>query len=298
MKIDGYQTRVEKGLARASAQVTWEDCNRPTREVYFATDERFGHNLGCNPNAFLVAAIIPAMRHSERRVLVEGKLCPRLRNGLRTVMQQLRKWYGDPQHSSVAVDATEGFEPPLPRTPDWTASFMSGGVDAVTTLRCNRLDYPLEHPRAIRDCFLLHGFDIGGIEELDQNFENFEVLRASLSELAARANVTLVPVYTNVRYLDDNTNFFGLEVFGAALASVAHAFSKRITTAIIASSAGVHDLSPLGSHPLLDSNYSSSDVSILHDGTYLSRLEKVGIIAQWDVALQHLRSCNETFSIR
>ena len=46
-----------------------------------------------------------------------------------------------------------------------------------------------------------------------------------------------------------------------------------------------------GSHPLLDPCYGSAALSIHHDGVRYSRLDKVGILAGWDVGLQHLRVC-------
>ena len=60
----------------------------------------------------------------------------------------------------------------------------------------------------------------------------------------------------------------------------------------IASSLDIPHLRPHGSHPLLDPNYSSSDLRIRHDGIALSRLEKTRIVAGLDVALRHLRVCN------
>jgi hypothetical protein len=42
---------------------------------------------------------------------------------------------------------------------------------------------------------------------------------------------------------------------------------------------------------LLDPEYSSTDLQILHDGLRFTRLEKVRLVAEWDVALQNLRVC-------
>ena len=295
MKIHNFSSGTEGDLARASATVTWEDCDRPQREIYIETNARFASDLNGNPNAFLLGAIMPAMRHGEHRVLVEGAVCPQLRNGLVTAMQILRGWYGEAKHRPVMIEATQGFEPPLPRSPQRAASFLSGGVDGLTTLRSNRLDFPLDHPASIQDCFLVHGIDIGGYEALDRKKENFELAVASLSELARSAKVTLIPVYMNLRYLDDSDQLFSMESHGAVLAAIAHAFSRRVTIALIASTSNILELTPWGSHPLLDPNYSSAEVCIQHDGARLTRLEKVGLIADWDAVLQTLRSCYNPF---
>lgn len=100
-----------------------------------------------------------------------------LRNGIDTVMLQLRQWYGERRHNPVVIEPTQGFSPPLPRSPRRTSALMSGGVDALTTLYCNRRDFPLEHPGAIRDCFFFDGFDIGGNEALDREIDNNSRLR-------------------------------------------------------------------------------------------------------------------------
>lgn len=153
MKVMNLATSATGDQVRAHATVTWEDCDRPERIIYFGTDPSVADDLSPNPNAFLLATILFALRHGERRVLVEGQICPQLRNGLVTAMQQLKQWYGPPYDRFVAVEATKGFAPALPNSDGRTASFMSGGVDALTRLRRNRLDFPLEHPASIRDCF-------------------------------------------------------------------------------------------------------------------------------------------------
>jgi len=295
MKVEKLTRGKSANLARIAATVTWEDCHRPQQEIYIETDARFDGDLECNPSSFLLAAIMPAMRHGERRILIEGKVCPQLRNGLVTAMQQLRQWYGEKRHQPVTIEATRGFEPPLPRPSQHTASFLSGGVDSLCTLRSNRLDFPLDHPGSIRDCLFVHGYDVGGYVTLHNNRENSEYAVASLSKLAQSAKVTLIPVYTNIRYLDDDDRFFFMDFYGAALAAVAHAFSARIGTALINSGSSISDLGPIGSHPLLDPHYSSADVSIRHEGIRFSRLEKVGIIAQWEEVLHTLRACFNAF---
>ncbi len=75
MRIANLTSTVENGRARVSATVTWEDCSWRERELYFAMDVRFADSLTQTPNAFLLAAIIPAMRFGERRIQVEVRFC-------------------------------------------------------------------------------------------------------------------------------------------------------------------------------------------------------------------------------
>jgi hypothetical protein len=137
---------------------------------------------------------------------------------------------------------------------------------------------------------LRDGFILGGLQpEVDAVFE--DVVR-SLSVIADAAHFTLIPVFTNVRDLVDDWSFWAYYFEGACFAAVAHAFAPRITALTIASSCDLPNLQPFGSHPLIDPNYSSSDLRIRHDDITLSRFDKTKLLAEWDVALQRLRVCN------
>ena len=86
--------------------------------------------------------------------------------------------------------------------------------------------------------------------------------------------------------------FFWMEwFFGAALVSVAHAFSGRISHVLIASDFPIRHVIPWGSHPILISGYCSFDLDCSLYGSRHSRLEKIRFIANWDVGLANLRVC-------
>jgi hypothetical protein len=135
--------------ARISATVEWEDCHYPDRDVFFETDVCFAGSLSPDPNAFLLAAIIPATHFGERRIMVEGQLCPQLRDGLDIVVRQLRKWYGG-EGDYIRIEASEGFNPPPVPSERRVACCMSGGVDTLITFKRNRISIPLDHPSALK----------------------------------------------------------------------------------------------------------------------------------------------------
>jgi hypothetical protein len=81
---------------------------------------------------------------------------------------------------------------------------------------------------------------------------------------------------------------------GATFSAVAHTFSSRISSLSINSCHDIPNLIPYGSHPLLNPNFSSSDLKIRHEGIHLSRFDKTKLISDWDLALQHIRVCNNT----
>lgn len=291
MRIENLRSERRGNRARVAATVTWEDCDRPTHEVYFETDEAFAEGLSCNPHAFLVGCVIPAMHYGEERVFMDAEICPVLRDGLITAMSLLRHWYYDPDRPLVRIEASTRSDLPTPRTPERAGFFFSGGIDSFATLRANRLGFPLEHPWSIKDGLLVYGLELDAPEA-------FGHVVHSLSEVAREAGITLVPAYTNL-YLNyrqedagDGFDFWTDEFEAAALSAVAHAFSRRLSVVSLASSLDIPHLRPHGSHPLLDPKYSTGDLRIRHDGITLSRLAKTKLVAEWDVALQHLRVCN------
>ncbi len=292
MKIGNLRSEKTEGRVRVAATVSWEDCSRPVHELYFETEEEFGEGLTCNPHAFLVGCVMPAMHHREKRIYIDGEICPELKDNLITAMNLIRHWYYGPDRGIVRIEAKTGTG--RTGTRPRAGFFFSGGIDCLATLRSNRISYPPEHPGWIRDGLLIYGQNV----ESDNRPETFAEARSELSDLAAESGVVLIPVYTNVRLLDDDPRVFDVN-HGAILGAVAHAFSRRLTTVYIAASDSIgglslvncHSLKPHGSHPLLDPCYGSSDLKIRHDGITLSRLDKTRLIADWDTALRNIRVC-------
>ncbi len=285
MKIENLRTEKSDGKVSVAATVTWEDCGRPTREVYFETIESFAEDLFPNPHAFLTGCLLPAMHHGEERIHINAPVCPELTDGLITAASWIRRWF-EPERQPVRIEARKWASPKDDARPKRTASFFSGGIDSLAALRYNRLHYPHNHPGSIRECLLIYGQNV----ESDNRIETFEVALKALSTVTRDAEITLIPIYCNIRQLDDDTQFFK-QFHGAVLAASAHAFAGRFGLVRIPSSHSISDLFPWGSHPLVDPNYSSSDLRIHYDNYILSRLEKVRLIADWDAALQNIKVC-------
>jgi hypothetical protein len=276
--------------ARVSARVQWEDMERSPLEIYYEAAVPFAEDLACSPEAFLVAAVIPAMRHGERRVAIDGEICPELRDGLEVAMRWLHAWHGAARRP-VAIEGRIRTAPPPRAAHDRGACFFTGGVDSMATLRWNRLRYRTHHPGWIRDGIIIHGLEV-------DDRSAFDAVLRSLAVVAADAQMTLVPVSTNVRELDLDWHFWEFEWEGAVYASVAHALSRRLTSASISATYDIPNMNRLGSHPLLDGNYGSSSLRVRHEGLTLSRLDKIRLISQWEAGLARLRVCNKAHAYR
>ena len=289
MQIKNLRRESIEGKMRVAATVIWEDCDRAPQEVFYATHGDFAQDLTCDPHAFLTACVLPALQLGERRVAIDAAICPDLRTGLLTAMGWFAKWYHLPRNA-IQIEAKPEIRYPSPSV-ERAGSFLSGGVDSLALLRVNRLEFPRDHPRSIKDCFFIHGFDIGAFGDGNPEADFFELALATLSPVAQDAGIALMPVYTNVRHLADAVPFWIYEFHGAALASVAHAFSRRLTCVSIASGFSIRNMSYGATHPLIDSNYGGANLQIRHEGILLSRLDKVRLIADWAAALDSLRVC-------
>lgn len=287
MRIEDIRVTTASNSSRLVANVIWEDCELSPQEIFIETSEEFADELSPGPHPFLIACMPPALLHQERRLAVREPICPELRNGLLTAMEWLRHWYG-PDRCPVQIEAPSGIRMPTGRSAERASAFLSGGIDSLATVRANQLDYGSNHPRSIRDCLFAYGFDVGGFAGTRELYES--ALR-SLSRVTEHAGMALIPVGTNLLQLHGDVEFWMHEFHGAAFAAIAHAFAKRLSLAFLASSFAIDHLVPWGSHPLIDSQYSSTELQFRHDGLRLSRLEKVRLVAGWDVALQNLRVC-------
>jgi len=278
------------GLARISADVRWETTDQPDRTVYVETLPAFADALTLNADAFLVGCLVPAMFYQEHRIRVDGAVCPFLLEGLDTAMALLRLWSGD-RLGAPAIEADCRPGPAFPARSARAGLFLSGGIDSLAALRTNRLRYPIDHPAAVQDGLLVHGFDIGGVMARGAKHHVFDRALEHMAVVAEDAAVTLIPVYTNFRHLCDLRELWLNSFFGAVLAAVGHAFVRRLDRVYIGSSYNLPHLHPCGSHPLLDPEYSSIDLAVRHKDAAMSRLDKHRVVAGWPAAFDHFRVC-------
>jgi hypothetical protein len=289
MKISRFNLIKDKESIKATALVSFEDCDQPDKEIFIKTSKAYEQYFDVNPHSFLVGCLLPAIHFGEKRIVMDSKICPFLKEGLETAMHILKDWTKG-KYQPLKIEAPVMSEIRQAKKPE-SAMFMSGGMDSLAALRLNRLHYPATHQGYVRHGFFLHGFDIGGVVERGMKYPVFDRAFDAISNITNDAKLSLIPVYTNIRHLCDERVLWLNYFFGAVLAAIAHSFSSRIDMAFIGSSYDIPNLHPCGSHPLLDPEYSSWDLRIRHRDYQLSRIEKIKIVGQWDVALQNFRVC-------
>jgi hypothetical protein len=290
MKLSNLHKQERGELIRTAATVIFEDCQQPVREIFIETEKAFSDAIMPNPHAFGVACIIPALYFGEQRLVIDAPICPRLKEGLDTVMALMHHWT-DGRFKPLTIEAPLTPQALHPDRGRHAAIFLSGGMDSLSALKLLIDNYAPTHPGHPKDALLVHGFDIGGVIERGAKYHVFERAKAAMAPVAADAGLTLIPVYTNIRHLCDDRDLWLNQFFGAVLAAAAHAFASRINLAWLASSYDIPHLHPCGSHPLLDPEYGSHDLQIRHRDASLSRMQKLAIVAGWEVAFQNVRVC-------
>jgi hypothetical protein len=294
VRISGVERGERGGRVRLRARLVWEEAERPPEELWLETAREHAEELAPLDETFLLAAFVPAMERGERRVRVEGTLCPLLARGVRAASRTLRQWF--PRFALPEVEAAAGLRP-LPRaTPPRVAATFSGGVDSLATIRANRLALPVDHAGAIRDAFFVFGMNTydfsDGLPDPGRVRDYEERLRRWLP-LAEEARLRVVPVTASFRLLAPSFESWARGTISAALAGIAHAFSPRLTGLLVPSAGGTDLLAPEGTHPMLDPFYSSTALQVSHDGQWMSRLEKLRLVADWEPALAILQPCQQ-----
>lgn len=288
MKLESLRTETVEGRVRAVADVVWEDTPQASEPLFFEVPEDLGGSLQASPDAFALAAMPVALWNRERRLSVEGTLCPRLAVGMSSVIEI---WGGlHARLRPLEIEATRGFENRTPRSEPRTSAFLSSGVDSLAMLRRNRAELAPNDPGSIRDAIVLfggNGFEYANGRAVPIYERRFAELLERLAPLAEREALTLLPIRYNARFVLRNYLAWIRVGYGAMIASVAHLFPSRHSAVLLASS----PIPGLASQPEFDPLFSSGAVSIRTGDAGESRLEKIRRIVDWEDARALVQPC-------
>ena len=158
------------------------------------------------------------------------------------------------------------------------AAFFSGGVDSFYTL--------LKHQSEITAIIFVHGLDIP-LENTQLRKQTIQAIK----KVADAFNIRLLEVETDLKPQIEPFGEWGKFTHGIALASVALSLQEDIDWVLIPGSHEYANLFPLGTHPMLDHLWSTQKLRFVHDAAEATRLDKVLLVADSKIALQHLRVC-------
>jgi hypothetical protein len=220
---------------------------------------------------------------------IDVPLEPEWTSNAAEVLGLLKHWWryaGEPPVTpatgpAASPGAPEPASPPAPgsgrRPRNRHGLFFSGGIDSFHAL--------LRGERRAHWLVTLIGFDF----PLDDGPRAAEVER-STREIAAALGARAVIVRTNMRTHPSLHGVSWDRTHGAVLASVAHLLTGHVDSMGIASSLpGDRDV-PWGSHPRLDPLWSSSRMTVVHQG-HGDRVERLRSLAHEPLVQRHLRVC-------
>ncbi len=292
MKIDGIETVESDAEVRVSALLRWEDSERPDQTLYFASPRIRASELAERPEAFVLAAFPLALWHGERRVRVEGVLCPRLREGAALATEQLIHWH--PHLRPMAIEAVDGLVPSEPPAPRHAAMLLSGGIDSMSLLRRNRLEYPAKHAGSIRTAFFVFGlnsFDFEASSAVPERRAAMAGYGDRLGKFARAQGVDFVAVETNIRGLYPDFEAWGAVGWGMATVASALAVAGGVSDLWVASNGQGLDVRPRTAHLNLVPWVSPAALDFRVGERVATRLEETRLVAEWHGAGAVVRSC-------
>lgn len=253
-------------------------------DIWFEVPIELGEQLSQSGNPWLVAMLPYGMETGET-IVCDIPSDAALVENLNGVIATWCQWY--PHLIAPQIESPlAAFEMP-PRAINRTAAFFSGGVDSwFTVIR----HLPEMRPGAvgqIDDLITVHGFDIPVQAEA-----SFAQLRQTLADAATKVGKHMIVVKTNLRRPNSLwARAWGSLTHGAGLAAVALLLERRFGRVIIGSAFPFGSLRSWGSHPMVDPLFSTSSLTIKHDGSAFDRVEKTRLIASYQFALSSLHVC-------
>jgi hypothetical protein len=230
-----------------------------------------------NCESFLAGGILPCMKVGEGQLIAEGEISKKLFSAL-PVIQDIYCTWDTSLHRAEITNVIPLSRPHL--IENRVGAFFSGGVDSFYTL--------LKHQDVITDLIFVHGLDIR-LSDISLRDEASK----QIHEVATNFDKNVIEIETNIREFFDSYVDWGLLGHGAALAAIGHLLCSTFHRIFIPATHTYSELFPWGSHPVLDPLWSSESLQFTHDGCEATRVEKVSLIAKYDIALQTLRVCWE-----
>lgn len=267
--------------------MVWEDSNRAPLELFFEAQGAGASDLSPEPEAFLTACFLPAMREGERRVAIEGAVCGRLVEGLAEAVAMLRDAHGA-GHETPQIEPARGLRALSPRRPARAAAFFTGGVDTLEMFQRNRRAHRPGGPGSFTEALWMFGHLCPtDARTLDWNRAALE----TAAPVVAREGLALTTVRTNSWELAPDIPFLGEESLSSALAAAAHGLRARFDSIAVASGRDAKRERLRGTCPMLDPLYTTGALEIRHDPNPLTRFERLRAIGEEPGALENLIVC-------
>jgi len=246
--------------------------------------------------AFLLGCYSAALYRNEKGIHVRGTICPYLKDHLTSALILQKKWWFPKGFNFPEITADYYSAPTLPANRK-SGCFFSGGVDSLASILANNQNFEAGHQYRYKYAFLVYGLDIGDPNRSEEH-ELFERALESQEVFAKEMNLTLIPIWTNMRDIEPNGWFYEKMHFASLLSGLAHAMGNSISRCSIAADNTPQYMVPWGSNDSLNVYLTSSFLQFCSEVSHLNRTEKVGLIAKNEVAMSSIRVCYYTGHIK
>ncbi len=287
MRVGNIEISPHADGSRLTAQISWEQSQRKPFELYLETGNAPAMSADQAGNALLAIAFPLAFHDHEQHLAIDGEVCPMLADNILTVLDCWNSWQPNDRRT-IKIEMRKAAAPSVTR--QGAAGFLSGGVDSFHMLHRNIKLYQQNSPAAIRQVILVHGFDIG---KRARNAE--EALFAStgqrLEGVCRKSGIRLATCRTNLRHIKLDAGFWTDRFYGAAVLGTGHAMVPGEAYLMLAGTYNFANLGPIGSNPVIDVQFSSQRLQVVHEGLRFSRQQKITELLEWPDAINNLRVC-------
>jgi hypothetical protein len=285
MIIKDIKSRWVNKTAVLSAKIIPENWPYESLSAWFLIEggEKLPDTSG---DPFLAGFLIPCM-HEKEDLKIEAPVSKLLLNNIKIIQNIMTNWYPELEKIKIIHNNFSNYSSKR-NDKSVCSCFFSGGVDSSYTL--------LKHEHTITHLILIHGFDI--------KLKNKELWSKAINntkKISRELGKHIIVVRTNIRTLTDkkhatwgkkyNGDFWGKILHGSLLASVGLCLQNNLDFILIASGGGTQkDLGPWGSHPDLDSLWSTEGLKFKRD-VLETRTNKIEYISDYPLILNNLRVC-------
>lgn len=286
MKIESVTRERDEDAVVIKSRVLRHKNDRPPIDLYYKFWGVADGEIDDTADPFTVGCLIKSMRVNEPLDVVPP-ISRRLHVMLPRIRDVYHNWWPD-LFKRIEINTSFRNDPdPLPR--EAVGTFFSGGVDSFYSLLKHQTGSPT------RKRPLTHIVFMRGVETPIERARGVEDSEEWVRAVAQELNIRPIFGATNVR-THIMTNWEKYD-HGSALASIALCLSPILGYFCIPSAFSYRHLVPHGSSPLTDEMFSSDRTFIFHDGSEVTRAEKVASIVKWNrkLSLKYLRVCLGNF---
>jgi len=276
---------------RMQTRFTWEQ-QQKKEHFWVETESAFAGALSHRPEGFLLAAYTFAALTGENQIVCdEVTFDPSVKQQLAIWARVHKELFGLAHLPDVSIIYQDQATPLPVQTRCF--GFISGGVDSLSMMQDNLETYPENHPERIDTAVLVHG--VYGLDFKDnmivqERLKAWQYLRTRMQGLLDSKEITLLPLYTNIRSI--TTSFVDWpRDFIFCHTAVGHFLNETYQYGWSgnAGSAFFSGWQPVQGHPQIGIN---DLLAFKVETNPLNRFQKVSKLFSWPEALKVCQPCH------